>query len=369
MIDQTSVNLLQLVGGNLKRAARTDSGEYAGACPFCGGHDRFRVWPHSDTPHWWCRQCDQSGDAIAFVRQKHGVDFKTALAMLGLHGNTPRWQPAPLQVREPEPLAPPSDAWQEFAWEFVLWAETLLWHDTNSQALNWLRKRGFTEHSIKQFRLGFNPEDRYVKRVDWRLPDLPSDRAGGRPRTHIWLPRGIFLPWFIDGQLWKLFIRRPIPSHAWEAVWKPPRDAPESQGSAASVLRCLRGQRSFITSEKIAHQCCLSLEATEKALTELDAAKLVQRPTKHYQVPGGSNELFNATALRSGKPSILVESALDAIAIEQEAGELITPVATGTTGARDLKRMPHQVGQEMTTGHAVQRVSRDEAAPMQEEGR
>jgi len=46
MIAQTSIDLLQLVGDSgLKRVVATNGGEWAGACPFCGGRDRFRVWP------------------------------------------------------------------------------------------------------------------------------------------------------------------------------------------------------------------------------------------------------------------------------------------------------------------------------------
>jgi hypothetical protein len=53
-----SVDLLALVGRvvALKRMASTNGGEYAGPCPFCGGTDRFHVWPAGDPPGWWCRQ-------------------------------------------------------------------------------------------------------------------------------------------------------------------------------------------------------------------------------------------------------------------------------------------------------------------------
>ena len=41
------VDLLALIGRDvqLRRVASTNGGEWAGPCPFCGGHDRFRVWP------------------------------------------------------------------------------------------------------------------------------------------------------------------------------------------------------------------------------------------------------------------------------------------------------------------------------------
>ena len=29
----------------LRKVAATNGGEWAGPCPFCGGDDRFRLWP------------------------------------------------------------------------------------------------------------------------------------------------------------------------------------------------------------------------------------------------------------------------------------------------------------------------------------
>ncbi|MBV9711108.1 MAG: hypothetical protein JO011_09365, partial [Ktedonobacteraceae bacterium] len=44
------MNLYELISQNtsLRRVASTHGGEYAGPCPFCGGTDRFRVWPDAE---------------------------------------------------------------------------------------------------------------------------------------------------------------------------------------------------------------------------------------------------------------------------------------------------------------------------------
>ncbi len=61
-------DLLSLLGNDtqLRRVSSTDSGEYAGPCPFCQGTDRFRVWPYAEKPRWWCRQCGRKGDLIDY---------------------------------------------------------------------------------------------------------------------------------------------------------------------------------------------------------------------------------------------------------------------------------------------------------------
>lgn len=56
-------------------------GEAAGPCPFCGGHDRFVVWPASSERDGraWCRQCRWVGDIIALYRDLERVTFVRAL--------------------------------------------------------------------------------------------------------------------------------------------------------------------------------------------------------------------------------------------------------------------------------------------------
>ena len=72
---------------NLKKVGRTHGGEYAGPCPFCGGRDRFRVWP--EQCRFWCRGCGASGDSIDFVMKLNHLSFKEALVYLGIRPGRP----------------------------------------------------------------------------------------------------------------------------------------------------------------------------------------------------------------------------------------------------------------------------------------
>jgi len=70
--------LLRRVGWSGRRACD----EYAGACPVCGGHDRFRVWP-GPPGHYWCRQCRASGSVIdAWQYANPGGSFIDAVQAL-----------------------------------------------------------------------------------------------------------------------------------------------------------------------------------------------------------------------------------------------------------------------------------------------
>jgi hypothetical protein len=54
--------------------------ELIGACPVCGGRDRFAVSIRKQC--FLCRGCGRSGDVVAMVQHIDGVDFKTAVQTL-----------------------------------------------------------------------------------------------------------------------------------------------------------------------------------------------------------------------------------------------------------------------------------------------
>jgi DNA primase len=82
----------------LRWVADTRGGEYAGPCPWCGGRDRFRVWPEADKPGYWCRQCGKHGDAIQYLRDRHGLSYPEACERLCL----------PAKPRTPSPMFAPT---------------------------------------------------------------------------------------------------------------------------------------------------------------------------------------------------------------------------------------------------------------------
>jgi hypothetical protein len=67
--------------------------EYHGACPMCGGTDRFCVWPARGRA--WCRQCNASGDALAWAMRLDGHDPATP-------GETARYLSAQGYLKPPE---------------------------------------------------------------------------------------------------------------------------------------------------------------------------------------------------------------------------------------------------------------------------
>jgi DNA primase len=269
------MNLLDLVGryATLKKVASTHGGEYAGTCPWCGGIDRFRAWPSADKPGYWCRQCDRKGDAIQFLRDYEGLSYREACQQLGhpvVEGPRPSVKPQP---KAPRPTTAPHTSWQATARAFTEACTRALWAQAGLKALAYLRARGFSDETLQEARVGYHAADERHPAETW---GLPTDHKA------VWLPRGVTLPWFQVGELWRLIIRQVGPN------------VPHAQ--------------------------------------------------KYVAVSGGSNTLYRVDTLHANRPAMIVEGVLDALAIVQEAGDLLTVVAAGSTTGGRLERWIGRLG-------------------------
>lgn len=228
------MNVLELVQretGYSYRRKGTGGKEYAGKCPFCqAGEDRFLLWPGEN--RYWCRVCDRKGDAIQFLRDFKHMSFHEAKEYLGegsdccdrtnhknnnnhnndnYHNNHNNSLDAPLPK---EAQTRPGAAWLEPAAAFLAGCQAELRAAPHAKALAWLQGRRLAAHTIADAGLGYNPADQYLDRAAWGLPPAQDDR--GRAKR-LWLPRGIVIPWLIDGELWGIRIRRPQgdPKYYW----------------------------------------------------------------------------------------------------------------------------------------------------------
>ena len=88
------VEVAQHHGAKLRREGR----ERNGACPRCGGVNRFAVWPAKNI--WNCRGCGTGGDAIKLEMHLSGSRFFDAVrTLIGRDaGTTRRHEPTPEEI-------------------------------------------------------------------------------------------------------------------------------------------------------------------------------------------------------------------------------------------------------------------------------
>ena len=161
-------------------------------CPF--HHERKGYSLVVYATYWRCfGKCGEGGDVIAWVMRYHDLGFQAACERLA-HGDLPRTNVHLHQTPTPDPISePPDAAWQRSAKHIAEQAEDYLWQPQGQRALDYLRnKRGLTDESIQAAQLGYIP---------------------GRP--HEWIemdgikiPCGITIPWYADGAIWGIKVRR-----------------------------------------------------------------------------------------------------------------------------------------------------------------
>jgi DNA primase len=200
------LSLIQTDGGTLKKEATTNGGEYAGACPWCGGNDRFRVWPKAD--RYWCRGCDKTGDAIQYLRDFRGLSYQEAGLFVGREPG-PRKEQARPAAWEPKATSAPSELWQSKAKSFLDGAIDCLWSTQGEPIRAWLHdEKGLNDAMIKRACLGYNPTDIYEPRATWGLD--PVIKEDGTERKQ-WIPAGIVIPLLAGDTVQRLRIRRDNP--------------------------------------------------------------------------------------------------------------------------------------------------------------
>lgn len=204
----TIIELIQTDGGTLKRLASTNGGEYAGPCFWCGGNDRFRVWPGSG--RYWCRNCGKSGDTIQYLIDRHGFTYKEACHKLGIMAALKKYGSKSARPAKPDytpkETQTPVDVWQSKAKSFLDGAIGDLWSSAGESICQWLRdKKGLNDETIKKAMLGYSQKDIYEPRESWGLETALKEDGTQRRQ---WIPAGLVIPFVKNDKIVRLRIRR-----------------------------------------------------------------------------------------------------------------------------------------------------------------
>jgi len=243
--------------GRYAKASTNKGGEYHGPCPKCGGDDRFIVWPERNS--FWCRKCGWNGDDIEALRVLDGVSCKEAFERVGREcrkDSCPAFEkctgtPRPRQEHASTAAVParregeikpaaaenPVDKWQAKAEKLVKYAHEQLF--ASPEKLEYLKNRGLDLAAVEKYNLGYLPQYLYRERSSWGLS--AELKENGKPKK-LWLPKGIVIPYQVDGQLHRIRIRRDeVSGDSPRYYWVP--------GSGNDVVVLSSGRRSAIVVE------------------------------------------------------------------------------------------------------------------------
>jgi len=134
---------------------------YIGACPLCGGRDRFQIKHTNNGDLWICRKCagDKYHSSIDFLMSYYHEEFREALNRAGGEVENPRRELGngkPVQKSAPVQVIP-SQEWQADAWALVEAAAARLMGDDfeGLPARHYLKERGIDRGSIYRNWLGY----------------------------------------------------------------------------------------------------------------------------------------------------------------------------------------------------------------------
>ncbi len=149
---RTAADIVQIISEfvPLKRAG----GDYRGPCPFHGGtNPNFSVSPKRGSYH--CFVCHESGDVFSYVRKRLGLDWPSAVKMIGERVGIEVID-VPMRAQAPDPNAPNFEVLAAAA----EWFQRQLADETTGRdARAYLQQRQLDEASWERFGLGFAPRD------------------------------------------------------------------------------------------------------------------------------------------------------------------------------------------------------------------
>lgn len=263
-----------------KKVANTKGGVWKGPCPWCGGTDRFSIYPFEGDGQYICNQCKRSGDPIQFERDFNNLTFREAAEKLGAYHKLQDEKPdqkkekkAPVErTWEPRQTELPPSTWLKKATQFTFNSYKYLMSGHGKQHREYLNGRGIPNETIKTARIGYNPSAVQYSLGSFGLIE-EKDKAGASKT--VWIPAGIIIPYFDQdqtGQIRRIRIRS---------------DTESNSGGNTYVL-----------------------------------------------LTGGTTEYFLYPGCTTGRPTIVVESELDGWCVWSAAGDLINVVAVGNTTTR-----------------------------------
>lgn len=288
------------------RKYSTNDGEYKAACPLpgCSSDDNaLCIWPDhpSGEPQWWCRKCKRTGDAIAWLVLTGDLDTMGAA-----------YARQPFDITDGGKPAADPVAWLVEKGHVSAYAAGLL------------------------FPGGAIPATCEKTAKTRNVPAMPKPPAPTVAPGPEWQQAARAFVETCRAALWADGGHRAL-------AWLRGRGLSDDTIRAAGLGYNPQGQHQARESWGMDGDNPIWLDRGIVIPWEIGGEIWrvnIRRPAGEpkYRGPAGfANGLYNADALGRDKPALLVEGEIDALTVNQVAGDLVTAVALGSTdGARRL---------------------------------
>lgn len=153
---RSKTDLVQLIGESTAVHSQRGGRMFTCLCPFHDDHNpSMQINPERQSYRCWV--CNEGGDCFSFMMKHENVGFRDALELLARRAGLE----LPVVAGQRGDTGPSKATLHEV----IAWAEEqlhqCLLRDVSAQrARDYLQERGFTEETIRKFRLGYWPETR-----------------------------------------------------------------------------------------------------------------------------------------------------------------------------------------------------------------
>ncbi len=204
----TILDLAQKTGIYPKWVAGTSGGVYHSPCPICGGKDRFYIQPYKQMSKCMgSYRCRQCGI--------YGDSIQFARQFLNLS-----YQEAAKEVNATIPEQSLPSLHKAYPQAIILKKPSDLWITKASEfiehahkkllcktdSLKYLETRGLPLQAVQRYKIGWSDKNEFFSRNDWGLDKQIS--TGGKQRL-LWIPKGLVIPTFQSNcEIIRLKVRR-----------------------------------------------------------------------------------------------------------------------------------------------------------------
>jgi DNA primase len=164
---RSRLTLSEIVGRRvaLKRKGR----EHSGLCPF--HNEKTPSFTLNDQKGFFhCFGCGAHGDVVGFVMKSEGLSFPEAVERLAREGGMALPVSSPAERERAQVAASLQDVVEKAAH----WFQRQLWSAAGAGALDYLRRRGLSDDTIRNFRLGYAPDEREALRKALLADNCPE---------------------------------------------------------------------------------------------------------------------------------------------------------------------------------------------------
>lgn len=168
---RSRLTLSEIVGRRvaLKRKGR----EHSGLCPF--HNEKTPSFTLNDQKGFFhCFGCGAHGDVVGFVMKSEGLSFPEAVERLAREAG----MALPASTPQERERAQVAASLQDVVEKAALWFQRQLWSAAGAQALDYLRRRGLSDATIRDFRLGYAPDERESLRKALLADNCPETLIG-----------------------------------------------------------------------------------------------------------------------------------------------------------------------------------------------